>query len=73
MRDYISLVFVLCLLVGGSALVYDGITTIGKTQGAAIVIGALLLAFGSFAARPVVRDWKEWWEWRKRLRKFESQ
>jgi hypothetical protein len=73
MRDYISLFFVLCLLGGGTVLLYDGIVDAGRMQGAIILFGATLLALGAFILAPVLREWKEWWEWRKRIRKFESQ
>jgi hypothetical protein len=72
MRDCIGLFFVLCLIAGGGVLLYEGVLNPGVSQAAVILGGATLLSLGTFALPPVMRDWKEWWEWRKRIRKFES-
>jgi hypothetical protein len=73
MRDYIGLFFVLILLTGGSVLIYNGILASGASAAGFILIGATLMALGCFTLAPVVRDWRAWWEWRKRVRKFENQ
>jgi hypothetical protein len=73
MRDYIGLFFVLCLVGGGTALLYEGIVDTGRMQGAIILFGATLVALGAFVLAPVIRGWRDWFEFRKRIRRFESE
>ena len=49
-----------CLLVGGAALLYDGVSTSDLTQTARIIAGAAFLALGFTALWFIAKRWMEW-------------
>jgi len=49
-----------CLLVGGAALLYDGVSNSDVTQTGRIIAGAALLSLGLMALWFIAKRWMEW-------------
>jgi hypothetical protein len=69
MRDDLALFFTVILLIVGSVLLYDGVSVGDASQSARVIGGAAVLSAGLILMRSLL---KNWWEWKKLVRRHRN-